>query len=314
MALAFAVIGFVVANFAFSLLAVLLWRGLRRAGLSASWLFCLRMLPSAASLIVTLGIVLPGYLNFEPRGTTEHAGASLLVIAAIAGILFATGIRRAVKSWLETRRMERAWKATAELRPGLRIPVPAYRVPSEMALAALVGVVRPRLYVSDGFLRALLPGERRAMLDHEVAHLHAWDNLKRVAMKVAPDWLQISTAAREIESAWAIAAEEDADDRAAGTDRLRCLELASALIKATRLTPIHCTTASNFCDASTIVRRVGRLLADRPERPVPAPRTAARLAAAITLLGVVIVVAGPCFRLVYAFSEAAVRIVNYAAW
>jgi hypothetical protein len=62
------------------------------------------------------------------------------------------------------------------------------------------------------------------------------DNLKRTVMRLAPDWLFLSSAGGEIESAWAVAAEEAADDHAAGPDRSGSLDLAGALLKASRLT------------------------------------------------------------------------------
>jgi len=229
MDLAFAAIGFVVANAVISLLTGLLWGAARRSRHSAGWLFRMRMAPAIGSASLVLGVIVPAFVSFEPRATSERAGPALLGFIVVAGILITAGWHRAFVSWRETRRLERVWRAVAvrSVYPG--IPVPAYRVPSNLPLAALVGVVRPRLFVSDTFLDALSADERQAVLDHEAGHLRSLDNLKRTLIKLAPDWLAFSSTGPELEAAWAIAAENDADDYAAGPGRARSLDLGSAL-------------------------------------------------------------------------------------
>ena len=262
MGLAFAAVGFVVANVALSLLTVVVWRFVRSLPPRAGLLFLVRMLPAIGSTGLVLGLVLPAFWSFEPRATSETAGPVLVVFVIVAFALVAAGLRRVVVSWLDTRRLEHGWRTASVGGASLAIPVRAYRVPCEMPLAALVGIVRPRLFVSDRFLEALSEEERQAVIAHEAGHLRSLDNLKRTLMKLAPDWLSFSSAGWEIETAWAIAAEEEADDHAAGPDRSRSLDLASALLKASRLAPMRFANVSNFCDESTIARRVARLLED----------------------------------------------------
>ena len=206
MGLAFAAVSFVVANSVISLLTAVFWRFARKADRRSGALFLLRMFPAAASAGVVLGLVLPAFLLFEPRATTERLSPALFVFVVLAGILVASGLRRAGASWLETRRLEGGWRAAAADSTPLGIPVRAYRVPSEMPLAALVGIIRPRLFVSDRFLDVLSADERKAVLAHEAGHLLSFDNLKRIVMRLAPDWLSFSSAGREIEAAWAIVA------------------------------------------------------------------------------------------------------------
>ncbi len=313
MAFAFAAVGFVGANAVFSLLVVLAWRSMRRTERSST-LFFLRMLPAAGSALLVLAVILPSFWAFEPRGTSEQAGPALVVLVAAAAALVFVAARRALKSWLATRRMERAWKIAAVRSTSLPFPVRAYRVPSNSPLAALVGILRPRLFLSDPFLDALLPAERQAVLDHEAAHLRSLDNLKRTAMRLAPDWLSLHATGRAIQAAWAIAAEEEADDHAAGADRVRSLDLASALIKASRLAPVRCASASNFCEEAAIVGRVARLLDDRPARRESPSRRAPRLVLALALLCAGAVLAGPALRAAYTLTESAVRLLDYGAW
>jgi beta-lactamase regulating signal transducer with metallopeptidase domain len=310
MGFAFAAIGFVVANTAISLLTVLVWRvarpWLRRAGP----LFLVRMLPAIGSASLVLGLVLPAYWSFEPRATVERAGPALGIFVVLAGILVGAGLYRTIVSWRDTRRLECRWKAEAVATPSLAIPVLAYRIPSEMPLAALVGVVRPRLFVSDQFLDALSAGERQAVLDHEAAHLLSLDNLKRTVMRLAPDWLSFSSSGREIETAWAIAAEEAADDHAAGPERACALDLAGALLKALRLAPMRFAEASNFCDGATIAHRVARLLQDPPARRRPERSLAQRFVWILTLLSAATLLASPALRAAYTMTEAASRLLQ----
>jgi hypothetical protein len=315
MGFAFAVIGFVAVNAVLSALTALLWSWMRRLQLRADALFLLRMLPALGSAAFVLGVIVPAYLSFEPRQTSERAGPALVVVALVASALLAAGIWRALSGWLDTRRMERAWRSVSVPTTTPSMPVRVFRVRTLMPLAALVGVFRPRLFVSEQFLDSLAENERQAVLDHEAAHLAARDNLKRTAVKLAPDWLSFTAAGSEIESAWTIATEEEADDRAAGPDGARSLDVASALIKAARLAPAHCPSVSSFCEESSIVRRVARLLDDRLVRRESPSRRIPVMLLALAVLASAVWLAGPQgLRVVYTLSEATVKIFNYGAW
>lgn len=310
MGLAFAVVGFVIGNAAISLLTLLLWRSGLPKPRSAGGLFLTRMAPAFGSVGLVLGIVLPAFWAFEPRGTTEDAGSALIAFLILALAMIGLGLYRSALSWNDTRRLERAWKAAAAPRPTAGSAIPAYRVPSNLPFAALVGVLRPRLFVSGPFLDSLSPGERQAVMDHEAGHLRSFDNLKRTVMKLSPDWLSLTPVGREIEAAWAIAAEEAADDHAAGPGRACSLDLAGALLKAARATPLRCAPVSNFCDGATIARRVARLLEDPPDGQPPARRVAPRFfwIAAFTGAGGLLLV--PALRAAYTLTEAAVRLLQ----
>lgn len=310
MALGFTSVGFIVANAAISMLTVLIWRATRRRRLRADSLFFMRMLPAIGSASVLFGVILPAFLIFEPRGTTERAGPALLVFVVAAGALVVFGLRRVIVSWLHTRRFERVWTAAGveSAYPGM--PVRAYRVPSGLPLAALVGVFRPRLFVSGSFLDALSADEQQAVLDHEAGHLRSRDNLKRALMRLAPDWLAISSAGREIEATWALAAEEEADDRAAGPDRARSLDLGSALLKASRLAAMPSGVASSFCDGAPIAKRVERLLGDPPVRRGPLMTRSARWACALATLVAGAFLAVPALQAAYAITEGVVHLLR----
>jgi hypothetical protein len=301
---------FVVANAVLSLLTVLVWRSIRSARPGGDLIFSMRMLPAAGSALLVSGIVVPGYWAFEPRATAETPGPVLLAFVLVAGVLVASGLRRAAQSWIDTRRLERRWTSSAIGGPSAALPIPTYSVHGDIPLAALVGVVRPRLFVSERFMGDLSPGERQAVIAHETGHLRSFDNLKRTLMRFAPDWLSLSRGGEELERAWIVAAEEAADDHAAGADRMRSLDLASALLKASRFGPAHIATVSNFCDESTLVHRVERLLDDAPSVSRNARGIAPRLAGLLVLVVTMGLLMGPALRASYAMTEAAVRLLR----
>lgn len=301
--LVFAAIAFVVTNVALSFVTVVLWRWSRSRLRGPGALFALRMLPSFGAFAAAAGLAVPAYVSFEPLRSTERASAPLLAFVALAAGLLATGLARATGSWLETRRVERAWRTVAE--PRSFGGVPAYDVPTAFPFAAVVGVVRPRIYVSGTLMGALTEDERRALLAHEAAHRRSLDNLKRGMFRFAPDVLAWTSAARELEAAWSLAAEEAADDSAAGGDTAGRLAVAGALLAASRLTPVRLARVSNFCDDATIAHRVARLLDDRPAQA--APGAALRWLSFTGLIGASALAGSAVLPFAYQATEAIIR-------
>ena len=163
--------------------------------------------------------------------------------------------------------------------------------------------------VADRFFDALDAGERRAVLDHETGHLRSFDNLKRTMLQFAPDWLSFTTVSKQIENEWAIAAEEAADDHAAGPDGRRALDLASALLQAARSMPVVLGSVSSFCHEGTVARRVSRLLNDPPARSDSALLGSPRIAW-LTAAASVALLAWPALRVSYVLGEAAIRLLQ----
>jgi hypothetical protein len=134
-------------------------------------------------------------------------------------------------------------------------------------VVSLVGIVRPRLFVSDRVLEACTPDEVAAMVGHEWGHLVARDNLKRLALHACPDLLAWLPAGRAIERHWHEAAEESADDWTARGGRASAFALANALLKVARLTPEappRLPLLSWLYSGDGFERRVRRLLANAP--------------------------------------------------
>lgn len=280
----------------------------RDAGSPAFW-FGLRLFPAALSAAFVAAVFVPSYWMYEPREYGEGFDVSLAMLAiAAAGVIFAAALRGMAAWWRASRRVQ-SWMRTAAPVTVPCTDMPAYAIDADAPLMALAGIWRPRLIVARRLIDALTPEELAASVAHEAGHRRAWDNLKRLLMRAAPDFLFETKAARTLEHRWASAAEHTAD-RVAGRDSTdaRCA-LASALVKVARLTPpapVLGEPISTFVGGGEIVSRVERLLDDRTlasTRGTSAPRW---IAAAI-----VIAAAGagytPLLRAVHAATEVLVR-------
>jgi beta-lactamase regulating signal transducer with metallopeptidase domain len=179
--------------------------------------------------------------------------------------------------------------------------MPAFAIDTNAPLMALVGVLRPRLLITRPVLEVLTEEERNACVSHELGHWRALDNLKRLAMRAAPDLLFATSTARELERRWAAASEQVADRSAGDSDRVRCA-LASALVKVARLTPpVSSVTEpiSALVDGGDITVRVQRLLDDAPSTVTP---RSMRLSIAIPAAALAIAYA-PLLRIVHSVTE-----------
>lgn len=299
---------FLVTNLVISVLVA--WspaRATARIDSSTLW-FALRMAPAAISLAFVAAAFVPSYWRFEPRETVEGFDVTLTVCAIAAATMLGLGIARGVTAWTAVRRRTRDWLRTATPLSASHGGVDIFAVDSPEPLMALAGIVRPRVFVSARLIAALTADEFAATLEHELSHWRTRDNVKRLAMRMAPDCLAGTASARAIERRWAAAAEHAADDRGAGHDASARCTLASALVKVARLMP---QSAPAFEPISTLVgggelaSRVRRLL-DEPA-PVAVARSRSRIAAAMAVAGGVAVAYGP---LLHAIHEATEILVN----
>ena len=221
-----------------------------------------RLLPIAAALS-SLAIVVPGFVMHEPAQANEVPGLLATGLAA-AGLMLAASLgRRAFRAWRATRRVLAQWERSAQPVDIPDGPAPAFRIAHPFPVVAVVGVIRPRLFVERSVLQALTPGELSAVLEHEAAHLRSRDNVKRWLIACAPaiGWRR---RALQLERAWEDAAEHDADRGANGA-----LDLASALVKTARLAPHGIqlrVPAAAFHGGGDVARRVKELI-DGARRP-----------------------------------------------
>jgi beta-lactamase regulating signal transducer with metallopeptidase domain len=126
-------------------------------------------------------------------------------------------------------------------------------------LLSVAGVCKAKVLVSDSALRVLDERELRTALRHELAHVRGRDNLKKLILRFSP-----FPGMGKLDRAWSEAAEIAADDAAVNSAG-DALDLASALIKLSRLAPLHSpaplTSGLLESSAANVKTRVERLFA-----------------------------------------------------
>ncbi len=233
-----------VINALVSALIAMLWRVSARFADSwsaiarAQTLFALRTLPAAASLIFVTLFLLPSYLIYEPRATAEIISLQIVLLALVSLLGLVIAMWRGFAAWYATRRLVAEWMQYAEPVRLTNVSIPVYRLRHQFPVLAVVGTVRPRLFIADQLFDSLSDEELAAALAHERGHLTARDNLKRVVMRVCRDMLAIVPCGRNLDKAWKNASEAAADERAAESSPRIALELAAALLKIARLAPV----------------------------------------------------------------------------
>jgi Zn-dependent protease with chaperone function len=227
-----------------SLAATLLWRGLERharrwsAASRASLLTTLRILPVAAG-ITTVGLLFgPAYLTHEPRTDHEDVSAKLAILALFSVIGIGLAIVRGIVTWRVTTRLRNDWLRNAQPINLAGIDIPTYRIEHHFPVIAIVGSLRPRLFIADRVLQALTSEELEAAINHEAGHVLCRDNLKRGLMRACRDSLLIIPCGRVLDRAWKQASEEAADEHAARGGATVALDLASSLVKIARMIPV----------------------------------------------------------------------------
>jgi hypothetical protein len=264
---------FFLIHFAISILTSTVARSVMRAAGRAKLprglqvLVAMRLLPTAAGVIVVFLLCIPSYLTFEPSATREHVGLACCIAAALAVALFADATIRAGRA------LHGTWRFTRECRKnGKSIELPGESAPvlvvdSSSPILTLAGVFRPQLVASVSVLGGLSREELSAALMHERAHRASRDNFWRLLLMASPR-LPFGGGSRDIERTWSKWAEWQADDFAAEQDPERSLSLASALVHIARMgsrqaMPPLC---ANFVSGeSELEQRVERLLRVGPD-------------------------------------------------
>jgi beta-lactamase regulating signal transducer with metallopeptidase domain len=251
---------FVVLYCLLSLMVAVAWRSLKLLHTKsqrslANRLFGLRILPVAASTLITLGLVVPSFQLLEPRSIEEDIGLMPLGLGLCALLLIASGVFRVVTAQTRTSRVVARWMECSNPH-SLETEVVTFRSRRDVPPLTLVGVCRPRVLVSESTVSLLNNEELRIALKHEIAHVRARDNLKKLVFRFSP-----FPGMAKLESAWSQAAELAADDGAV-LNANEAVDLAAALVKLSRLIPVEAAPA---CTAGfvtgTIRARVARLLA-----------------------------------------------------
>jgi len=308
-----------------SALVVVAWRSLkllRATGKTlAALLFALRILPLAASLVITFAFVVPSFQLLEPRSINididEGVGALPLLLGVCALLLIACGCFRVIAAQTKTSRVVASWLEGAHLlnvdagsQDKLQTEAPTearmliFRSRGETPPLTLIGVRRPRVLVSESAVALLSHDELHIALKHELVHMQSRDNLKKLVFRFCP-----FPGMARLESAWSQAAELAADD-AAVSNPGNAVDLAAALVKLSRLVPVEgapvCTVG--FVTGS-ISARVARLLAWDEASKAQTTRIPTWCAIPPMLVAMVCVLAtyGPVLALTHEVTEWLVR-------
>lgn len=232
-----------VVNSMASLGATLLWRGLEKhtrwwsAASRASLLTTLRILPPTAGIAAVGLLFAPAYLTHEPRTDHEGVSAKLAVLAVFSALGIGLAILRGLRTWRSTSRLANDWLGQAKPIHFPGIKVPTYQIEHQFPVIAVVGSLRPRLFIANRVLQTLTSEELKAAIHHEAGHILHRDNLKRGLMRACRDSLLIIPCGRFLDSAWKEASEEAADEHAARGGAGVALDLASSLVKIARMIP-----------------------------------------------------------------------------
>ena len=235
---------------------------------SAEVFFVMRIGPPVIAIVAIAAFMVPSYLVYEPHRTREFVSWKLGALATLSAIGVGLAIWRGFRSWFATRSLLKEWLASATPIKLDGPDVPTYVVQHSFPIIAVVGAVRPRLFIASHVLGSLSEEELIAAIAHEYGHLAARDNFKRSVMRVSRAALLIIPCGRSLDRAWSEASESAADEHAAQQSSLVALNLASALVRIARMIPkgqhqVMPAAVSTFLiagDAPGVKMRVRRLI------------------------------------------------------
>ncbi|HJP95178.1 MAG TPA: M56 family metallopeptidase [Pyrinomonadaceae bacterium] len=199
--------------------------------------FVMRIGPPVIAIITIAAFMIPSYLVYEPHTTGEFVSWKLGALATLSAIGVGLAIWRGFRSWFATRSLLKDWLTSATPIELNGLDLPAYVVQHSFPIIAVVGAVRPRLFIASHVLESLSEEELIAAIAHEYGHLAARDNFKRSVMRVSRAALLIIPCGRSLDRAWSEASESAADEHAAQQSSLIALNLASALVRIARMIP-----------------------------------------------------------------------------
>jgi BlaR1 peptidase M56 len=285
------------------------WPLLRRASRRitppalADVLFAVLVSPVCLACLIVVGFALPSFLRFEPRSAEEDLGGAALVIAAAGAAFLVASVVRSGRSWQQTRRAAFAWSG-AHCVAHHQAGVPAYDAHASGVLA-VAGVTRHKLFISPDIAATLSRDELDRAIAHELVHVRRHDNLAKFAVVLCR-----VPGMKRIEQAWMQAVEMTADECAV-RNQAEALDLASALVKVSRL---HTNELPDLAlglaarDAAPLSARVERLLTyEKPALDKHSPRILWCGLAMLATLAASAVLYQPLLQRVYIFMEWLVR-------
>lgn len=213
----------------------LLWKCSART--RAETLFVMRIGPPVIAIVAVAAFMIPSYLTYEPHTTEEFVSWKLGSLAMLSAIGVGLAVWRGLRSWLATRLLLQDWLSSSTPIELKSISVPTFVLQHSFPIIAVVGAMRPRLFIATQVLDSLSEEELAAAIAHEYGHLSAGDNFKRSVMRISRAALLILPCGRSLDRAWSEASESAADEHAAQRSSLVALNLASALVRIARMIP-----------------------------------------------------------------------------
>ncbi len=269
----------------------------------ADLLFALRMFPLVTAAVVTAAFTVPSFLLLEPRAIDEPLGGIPLALGLCGVVLAIFGL---VNAGIAIRRASRTiarWTGAAQPIES-SAPFPVLRISPVVPAMTAAGIVRPRVLLSGAAESVLTTSELQTALHHEIAHVRRRDNLKKLLLRFVA-----FPGMAGIEAAWLEATEMAADD-AAVSNATEALDLASALIKLSRLGPLEpavdLTAALVHSPTSAMNARVERLIAWSDERRVPSQNFSPLYGLGATLASVAV--------FAFTYSQLLVRVHTATEW
>ncbi len=206
------------------------WIQHKSARQQANGLFALRVFPFVLAVIFTFGVTLPSFILLEPRNIRESVGIAPLILGLCCLVLIAWGIIHTVAAQRRTAQTISAWLSGASrLKSTGDDSVPIFQTGHDSPTLTVAGISAPKVLVSEAAIASLNEKELHRALRHEIAHVRSYDNFKKLTFRFL-----MFPGMRPLERVWHEAAEMAADD-AAVSNREEALDLASALIKISRL-------------------------------------------------------------------------------
>lgn len=275
----------------------------RSAALRARRLARARLLPLAVTVVLVPSQAI-AFVRFEAGG--REAAGPLLLTLALAGLsLVAGAIRGGYQAACATRDVERRWRqsATPFTLPGW--VGAAWLIRRRYPVVAMLGILRPQLFVARQVTTACTDEELAAIAAHEHAHRCAGDNLLRWLFCVTPGASLFARIGKPLERGWMAAAEAAADS--AARHEASSLDLASALTKVARLAAgaeHEAVTASTLMGGCDLTARVERLLDSTAD---PHPSRSGWLAVTAAVAVVILLQTAPVALTLHELFESFVR-------
>jgi Zn-dependent protease with chaperone function len=203
----------------------------------AEILFVMRIGPPVIAIVAIAALMIPSYLTYEPHASGEVVSWKLGALATLSAVGVGLAISRGLRSWLATRSLLKEWLASSTPVRLDEITVPTFVLRHTFPIIAVVGAIRPRLFIADQVFASLPHEELAAAIAHEYGHLAAHDNFKRSVMRISRAALLLIPCGRSLDRAWSEASESAADEHAAQRSSLVALNLASALVRIAKMIP-----------------------------------------------------------------------------